>query len=298
MKKVSPLFSELNEVVCGQPDAIDKLRQILVYGMHAPAQSRLRGHGLALGPTGTGKTLTIRHAARLLDYPFVKINCAELAGAQGLEVALGRNGLARCAETETGVLLLDELEKGSSEFHRLLLSLLDDASVQLRDGRSLDLSGWFLFATSNVGGKMLLDHATATDAQKLESLLLELEDKLLPEIVGRFRQWLLFFRQLTLADQKAIAALEVGYYLDELRSLGYRVTVRDQAAIAEYFALIGFDLRYGGRSLRDTIRQGIGFPVTQGVAVHGRATKISIAVSEDRNRLVVTHDSTRAASEG
>ncbi|MCP4290316.1 MAG: ATP-dependent Clp protease ATP-binding subunit [bacterium] len=84
---------ELKQQVVGQPEAIDKLTDSLsrlIAGIHDPHRPLLAM--LFMGPTGVGKTETVRALARILfghQRAFTRINCQEFTSHFNLSKLLG-----------------------------------------------------------------------------------------------------------------------------------------------------------------------------------------------------------------
>ena len=75
-----------------------------------------------------------------------------LLGHNGEEGLLGLNyDRVHCA----GTLLLDEIEKAHERVLDLFLQLLSPAAITLGSGRVLNLEGFYVAATSNIGSPIV-----------------------------------------------------------------------------------------------------------------------------------------------
>jgi ATP-dependent Clp protease ATP-binding subunit ClpA len=127
---------------------------------------------LLLGPTGTGKTRTVEALAEVLhgsERNLLKIDCGEfqmehevakLVGAppgylghretQPLITQQKLNSVAS-ESSNLSLLLFDEIEKAAPSMTRLLLSILDKATLRLGDNTQVNFEQTLIFMTSNLG---------------------------------------------------------------------------------------------------------------------------------------------------
>ena len=125
---------------------------------------------LFLGPTGVGKTETVRVVAEAIhgdSEHFCRIDmntlsqqhyAAALSGAPPGYVGskeghtLFDDGLLRGTFGKPGIVLFDEVEKADRDVARTLLNVLDNGRISLAGGRDvLDFRNTLIFMTSNVG---------------------------------------------------------------------------------------------------------------------------------------------------
>jgi ATP-dependent Clp protease ATP-binding subunit ClpA len=166
----------------GQTDAVTS---ILPYvHMHlaglAP-ENRPVGVFLLLGPTGTGKTRTVEVLAEALhgsDRTLLRIDCGEFQMEHEVAKLIGAppgylghretqpmltqqklNG-ATSEYSNLSIVLFDEIEKAASSLQRLLLGVLDKASLKLGDNTSVNFERSLIFMTSNLGAKSMMRELT------------------------------------------------------------------------------------------------------------------------------------------
>jgi ATP-dependent Clp protease ATP-binding subunit ClpB len=126
---------------------------------------------LFLGPTGVGKSETVKQFARFLlgsDKALTKIDCTEfqhehetakLLGAPPGYVGFDKPPrLAQEAinkhqtkDRKINIILFDEIEKAADQLFDSILSILGDGELTLGNGKKTDFSGSFIFLTSNLG---------------------------------------------------------------------------------------------------------------------------------------------------
>src|SRR5919204_4445432 len=161
--------------IVGQDRAVERIvnmYQIYLAGMNMPG--RPIGNLLFLGPTGSGKTRVVEASAEILfgsPRAFIKIDCAEFQhsheiakligsppgylGHRETPPALSQEILDRhrTEENDFSLVLFDEIEKASEAVWKLLLGILDKATLTLGDNRKVDFSKAIIFMTSNLGAK-------------------------------------------------------------------------------------------------------------------------------------------------
>ena len=171
------LLEQLQSRVIGQPQA---MMEIVPYvRMHraglAP-EGRPVGGFLLLGPTGTGKTRTVEALADVLhgnERHMLKIDCGEFQMEHEVAKLIGAPpGYLGHRETQPlitqqklnavtsessnlSVLLFDEIEKAAPSMNRLLLSVLDKATLRLGDNTSVNFERTMIFLTSNLGAEAM-----------------------------------------------------------------------------------------------------------------------------------------------
>jgi ATP-dependent Clp protease ATP-binding subunit ClpB len=164
----------LREKIVGQDEAVRALvepYQVFSTGLCSPG--RPVGNLLFLGPTGSGKTRIVEAAAEILfgnSRAVIKVDCAEFQHSHEIAKLIGsppgylghkdtqplitQEALAasHTDELKLSFLLFDEIEKASDALWKLLLGMLDKATLTLGDNRKVDLSQTVIFMTSNLGG--------------------------------------------------------------------------------------------------------------------------------------------------
>lgn len=149
--------SKMNERVYSQTFAMKTLEQrlqIAVADLHD--KSRPISSFLFSGPTGTGKTETVKGLAELLfgnERAMIRFDMSEFA----LE-----NSLDRFREELTmkvwnkshSVLLFDEIEKANPAITRLLLQVLDDGRLSNAQGREVSFLNTYIVLTTNAGSEV------------------------------------------------------------------------------------------------------------------------------------------------
>jgi ATP-dependent Clp protease ATP-binding subunit ClpA len=265
------LQDELKSRVCGQAIVLDRLaaavrrRELEL----VPKLGRERCLIFA-GPTGVGKTETAKALAELLFGPesLHRFDCGEFRTAEAVAALLGnregdrgRFGQAFAAVPQ-GVWLFDELEKAHPEFMPLLMAMTDAGRLTLASGETLDLSGLYLVATSNLGCAEILgrQHLPFTTLEK--HVVRSIHRHLRPELVARFMSPLVF-RPLDLETQMRVTALHLRRHIESQARRGLQVEAGPE--VLRFLVQVGCGSKLGARPLIDAIHQHVGDALAQHV---------------------------------
>src|SRR5579872_2030525 len=177
-EKVEDLAAQLSQKVVGQPavsDVIIPYIQMFQAGL-AP-EGRPVGVFLLLGPTGTGKTKTVEALAEVIhgsEKNLLKVDCGEFQMEHEVAKLIGAPpGYLGHRETQPiltqqklnsvtseksvlSIVLFDEIEKAAPSMTRLLLGVLDKATLRLGDNTAVSFEKSLVFLTSNLGAREML----------------------------------------------------------------------------------------------------------------------------------------------
>src|SRR5581483_6167053 len=210
----------LSGIVVGQPAAIANIiPHVEIYQAGLAADGRPAGVFLLLGPTGTGKTRTVEAVAEALHgsaKKMVKVDCGEfqmehevakLVGAplgylghRETQPMFTQNKLNAMTSpnSDLSIVLFDEIEKAAPSMARLLLGILDKATLRLGDNSTVNFEKSLIFLTSNLGARAMgrelrpgfgfeaLAPRSQERASKLEAIGLNaVRRKFSPEFINR-----------------------------------------------------------------------------------------------------------------
>jgi ATP-dependent Clp protease ATP-binding subunit ClpA len=255
------LEAHLAEQIRGQDHVLPRVASVLHRGELGLAPlSRPRGSFLFLGPTGVGKTeLTIAFtrylagADKLFRFDMSEFQTQDSLGLL-LGGKLGEVGLLgfAVAKSATGTLLFDEIEKAHPRVLDVFLQVLDAARVTMASGEALDLSGFYIVFTSNLGSAEILSlqHSSFTTMER--HVLAKAQRSLRPEFYARITEKIVFNR-LSYDVQIDIARFHIRRELAFLREKGFDLVAGEQ--VVSFLIQRGFHPRLGARPLRDTIEK-------------------------------------------
>ncbi len=223
VKRAEGLAEYLKKQVIGQESILKPLSDALKYGWcHLSTPGRPRGTLFLLGPTGVGKTESIRAAVEYMygdaGRNFLRLDMSEFSRQAGEEAltnligtpggkSIGRLGnfLEKYSE---GIILYDEIEKSHPAIFTIMLQQLDAARITLSNNKTYDLSNFFLVATSNIGAQVFQNIRHLSERRLQQSLEMQLKERFSPEFVARFGKFgheILIFRPLKPEHLREIA---------------------------------------------------------------------------------------------
>jgi len=313
-KRSKLLQQQFSNKIVGQEKAVQVL--IDIFEAHQSGfsdPSKPAGIALFLGPTGCGKTFVCETLAEALlgnKKACIRIDCAEFQHDHEIAKLVGSPhgylGFREChpmleqerldkyhtEEMKLSILLIDEVEKASDSLWKLLLGILDSASLTLGDNRTVDFSKTIIVLTSNLGAREMANRGIGfaelsdeKDQARLEQIALSAaKSKFSPEFLNRIQHIVTF---------TALTKEQTDQVLDfELRDLAYRLwvlgtpcsivlasdltttslKVRPPVPRFEFFVspsarrfLLkeGFDKAYGARPIKRTIEKYIQKPLAK-----------------------------------
>jgi ATP-dependent Clp protease ATP-binding subunit ClpB len=286
------LEAHLSARIRGQSHVLPRIVSLLQRGQLGLTKStRPRGSFLFLGATGVGKTETVIAFTDFLfgEGKLFRFDMSEYQTQESLGVLLGarlgeRGTLAMAYDrSRCGTLLFDEIEKAHARVLDIFLQILDAARVTMASGETLDLSGFYVVFTTNIGGADLLNLQHSTFATMERHVLARAQQAMRPELFARITEKLVFGR-LTYDYQLEIAQLLLDNELRFLRGKGFELQA--DKTVLPFVVQRGFHPKLGARPLRDAIEKLVGDAVAE-FLLRGQKNGSLLRVSETRERLVI-----------
>lgn len=310
------LAAEVRRRVVGQSEAIDTILPYLeLYHAGLAPEGRPVGVFLLLGPTGTGKTRTVEALAEALhgsERNVLRIDCGEFQmehevakligappgylGHRETQPMINQHKLNAVASERSGLslVLFDEIEKAASSLGRLLLGVLDKATLKLGDNTTVNFERSLIFMTSNLGAREMMAELTErfgfaaaggpeAGASRLKRIgLSAVRKRFSPEFVNRVDHTLTY-HPLDAAALEAILDLQLEALARHLDSrLGPASFDLELDAGARAFLLEeGTSAEYGARELKRTIHRHLIQPLAR--LVLQRRTRPGALVLVSRN---------------
>ena len=317
----------LEQRIVGQPSAVGQIvPYIQMHQAGLAPENRPVGVFLLLGPTGTGKTRTVEALADMLhgsEKSLVRVDCGEFQMEHEVAKLIGappgylghretqpmltqaKLNAATSENSNLSIILFDEVEKAAGSLARLLLGVLDKATLRLGDNNTVNFDKSLIFLTSNLGAETMarqlkpwfgfeaMAHPNG-EGEELDAL--EAEDKLRriglaavrrkfsPEFVNRL-DVVLTYRPLTAAAMVSILDMQLAdlqqHIIRRLGARAFRVVVSKGAR--QFLLCKGTSIEYGARELKRIILRHITQPLAAALAT-GRidaGSRVSIEVEKD-----------------
>ncbi len=327
--KAEDLAAQLSHKVVGQPavsDVIVPYIQMFQAGL-AP-EGRPVGVFLLLGPTGTGKTKTVEALAEVLhgsEKSLLKVDCGEFQMEHEVAKLIGAPpGYLGHRETQPvltqqkltsvtsekcalSIVLFDEIEKAAPSMTRLLLGVLDKATLRLGDNTSVNFERSLVFLTSNLGAREMLKEINPdfgfqagvkkerTDLTgKLQAIgLAAVRKKFSPEFVNRIDA-VITYQPLDAESLAAILEHQIRQLQNHVNNrLGQRCfTIEVPQDSREFLLKAGTSAQYGARELNRTIHRQLTQPLATMVATGQipAGGRIRVDLLADKSGLVIHTD--------
>jgi ATP-dependent Clp protease ATP-binding subunit ClpA len=264
--------AHLRREVMGQDEAVRDLSDALLAGElgHTPL-GRPRSLILILGPTGTGKTKAVTEAGSHLHGTgcVARINCAEFSSEERVPLLLGTSAGARgllgeriAALRAAGgrILLLDEIEKANPRVSDYLLGM-EEASLTLANGETLDLSDLHVIATSNVGSAGVVEMEGVSRSSVRRFVEQEAASHFRPEVLARFTAVIVFGhlkREVQLQICARMLEREVDFQSGVLsRRFGHPHRVLLAEGVCRRLVGEGWHRRLGARPMRNVVERRV-----------------------------------------
>ena len=288
------LVEQLHKTIRGQEHIIPKIVSVLERGeLGLTPSNRPKGSFLFVGATGVGKTETALTFTEHLFGPgsLHRFDMSEFQHQPSISLLLGANpnesgllGNAIDSLPNGGTLLFDEIEKAHPLILDLFLQILDAARITPADGRTRDLSKFYVVLTSNIGAAYAMRIQLSGISAIERTVLAHVQQNLRPELVARITEKIVFAR-LTHEHVREICQTLLNKELTRLAKLGYKLTASPNAV--EWLIRKGFDSKYGARPLRDTIERSVQNTLAKSI-LNKQLTSGVLTVSKDHSSLIVT----------
>jgi ATP-dependent Clp protease ATP-binding subunit ClpA len=291
------LAERLRRLIVGQEESVEAIAPYVeLYDAGLSPEGRPVAVFLLLGPTGTGKTRTVEALAESLHGSprnLLRIDCGEFQLEHEVAKLIGAPpGYLGHRETQPmitqqklnavssehsrlSLVLFDEIEKAAPSLGRLLLGVLDKASLKLGDNTTVSFEHSLIFLTSNLGAREMLKEirgrlgfpaaAGPADAGRLERAgLSAVRRRFSPEFVNRVDR-IITYRPLGPEAFDRILDLELDVFARHLAArLGdHAFTLRLTPAARSFLLDRGTSAEYGARELKRAIHRHLVQPLAR-----------------------------------
>ena len=310
--RLKGMYEHLSSRVIGQSAAIDKVTKAIRRsraGLKDP--DRPAGVFMFVGPTGVGKTLLVKELAQWMfgsrdalvridmsEYS-EKHNVSRLIGSPPGYVGYNEGGqLTEIIRRQPySVVLFDEIEKAHPDVLNIMLQIFDEGRLTDGSGRKVDFRNTIIIMTSNVGSRRAASRPPAIGYGNSESLRnieeqnarsdyrSALEATFAPEFLNRIDD-IVIFETLSRNDISRIVDMEFDRIAKRAAAMGYMLELTSEAR--NELTEMGYDPRYGARSLRRMLLEHIEEPLAS-MIVDEEITSgdsVSVELTHDKLRLL------------
>ena len=297
------LVSLLTQKIVGQPSAVGKIvPYIQMFQAGLAPEGRPIGIFLLLGPTGTGKTRTVEALAEVLHGSaknVLKVDCGEfqmehevakLVGAppgylghRETHPMLSQAKLASVASEKSAIsiVLFDEIEKAAPSMTRLLLGVLDKATLRLGDNNTVNFEKSIIFLTSNLGARAMMKqlrpgfgfeppsvHGPKHTSERLDQIAhTAARRQFTPEFMNRIDVSITYEplgqESLQVILDQHLAELQT-HILRRLGARGFRLHVPAESRL--FLLKRGTSAEYGAREIKRTLHRHLTQPLSAMIA--------------------------------
>jgi len=294
--KLADIENLMMEKLIGQNRAIKMISQSLrTRATEVGERNKPVGTFLFLGPTGVGKTETAKILSQIYygHNNIMRFDMAEFVGTEGITKMIGSIQMNRPGVFTTtirnnpaGLLLLDEIEKASSEIFNVLLTLLDEGYIMDAFGRKIDCRNIFVIATSNAGSELIRQmvfKGAENDSMQREIVDYILKEKIFStEFLNRF-DGVVVYEPLSRTDLEKIAKLK----LDELKKRmdEKNINVDFHPDLHLKVAEDGYDPVFGARPMKRVVDIAIADTISQALISDAISSGDRIIIKPGNNKM-------------
>lgn len=289
--KLLSLEQFLRARVVGQDEAIKVIANAMrraragVRNMKRPI-----GSALFLGPTGVGKTETVKALADLFfgdEKAILRFDMSEYQTVDSLERLIGFSDGERAGtltkalkERPYGVLLLDEFEKANKEILDLFLQILDEGFFSDMRGKRVSARNVIIIATSNAGSDLIWqarEQGADVNVMK-DSIISKIIERGIykPELLNRFDAVVLF-NPLGDKELAQIARIMLEKLQKRLKERNLELVITDDLvnAVIKHGTDPLFGARPMNRAIQEKVEQAIAEKLIRGEISEGSQVVIT-----------------------
>lgn len=264
------LQKELKNRILGQNHAFKSLINYIKIGeAELSPDNEPKGAFLFTGPTGTGKTETAKVLAQALNKELLRFDMSEYKNSEKFL----RDLTTKLEAASSGIILLDEIEKGNMEIFDYFLQILSEATISYKQ-KVYDLSEYYIIMTSNIGSKNIMGQENFAIARRIVERLVKSHFR--PEFLGRIRRdCQICFKPLEYDTMKKIVKQKVDMEILRLQEKGY--TLEYDENILPFLMNEGVNPEFGARPAVQTIQKYISLAI---IKANNKAGKLTIIDSQ------------------
>jgi ATP-dependent Clp protease ATP-binding subunit ClpB len=283
-QKLLQMEEELKKRVIGQNHALEIISDAIRRSRAEISDpNKPMGSFIFVGPTGVGKTETVKALAEFLfddSQSIVRIDMSEymekhsvsrLIGAPPGYVGFEDGGqLTEAVRRKPySVVLFDEIEKAHPDVFNVLLQLLDEGRLTDSQGRTIDFKNCIIVMTSNLGA-----------GQGSTAMQTALKQFFRPEFLNRVDD-VVEFNQLEMKNMSSIVKIQLQDVVHRLKEKQIEINFNED--VYKWLAEKGFDPQFGARPLKRLVQTEILNPLAKKMiaGVFKNQNKISVGLTNN-----------------
>jgi ATP-dependent Clp protease ATP-binding subunit ClpB len=286
-QKLLRMEDELKKRVVGQDHALEIISDAIRRSRAEIGDpNKPMGSFIFVGPTGVGKTETVKALAGFLfddSNSIVRIDMSEymekhsvsrLIGAPPGYVGFEEGGqLTEAVRRKPySVVLFDEIEKAHADVFNVLLQMLDEGRLTDSQGRTVDFKNCIIVMTSNLGA-----------GQGSKAIQEALRKFFRPEFLNRIDD-VVEFHPIESANMIHIVRIQLKEVVARLKEKQIDISFSDESCM--WLASKGFDSQFGARPLKRLIQTEVLNPLAKKLIAQEVKPMSKIKVEVKNNVLV------------
>ena len=265
------LEENLHKRIIGQNDAVNAVSRTIRRKRAALSKKKRPASFIFVGPTGVGKTETVKALACELfesEEALIRVDMTEYMEKHAVSRLIGSPPgyvgyddagqiTEKVRRKPYSVILFDEIEKAHPDVMNIMLQILDDGRVTDSHGKVVSFENTVIVMTSNAGSSYsssaLGFSKTIEDTSKTRAMD-ALKKFLRPEFLNRVDE-VIVFNPLTKGELIEIVDLMIDEIRQMAKERGITITVTDE--VKEILCEKGYDAAMGARPLRRLVSREI-----------------------------------------
>jgi len=291
-KTLKNLENNLKSRIIGQDEAIEKISKAIKRGKTGVKDpNRPIGSFIFLGPTGCGKTQTVKELAKELfgsEKLIIRFDMSEFMEKHSVSKLIGAppgyvgyeegGNLAELVLRKPySILLFDEIEKAHPDVLNVLLQVLDDGILTDSLGRKVDFKNTIIIMTSNIGAEKISKEISQigfssnnTKLKDKKDIIKNVKDSLKntlkPEFINRIDE-IIVFNQLGKEEITRIVDNLLKDLYERFKDKKIRFSITDK--LKEKIVKEGFEPIYGARPVKRAIQTFVEDPLADYIIENG-----------------------------
>ena len=290
--KLLRLEEYLHERVIGQDEAVRQVAEAMRKARAGFGDAkRPLGSFIFLGPTGVGKTETVKAFAESYfgsEEHMIRLDMSEFQTPEAVARLIGSEAMNMpgqltdlIKEHPFSILLLDELEKAYPQALDLFLQVLDEGFITDAHGSKVSFRNTIIIATSNAGATIIREGmAAGLDISEIRKQVMDsiVENNIYrPEFLNRF-DGVIFFEPLSDTELLRVTELKLRDFANRLKA-EKNIAIEFAPGVAEKIVATGYEPEFGARSINryieDTIEDAVVNQIIAGTVAPGGTLSVS-----------------------